>query len=86
VLVGGGIDAQTRPYPENLVAVLEGAGLGLDDVVKCKVFLTDMNDFVVMNAAYREYFAEPFPAPTTIGVAALRLGAAVEIEMVAFRP
>ncbi len=85
-LVGGGIEEQTRRCLDNLAAVLEGAGLGLDDVVKCTVFLTDMADFAAMNAAYRGYFTEPFPARTTIGVAALPLGAAVEIEMVALRP
>jgi 2-iminobutanoate/2-iminopropanoate deaminase len=85
-LVGGGIEEQTRRCLDNLAAVLEGAGLGLDDVVKCTVFLTDMADFAAMNAAYRGYFAEPFPARTTIGVAALPLGAAVEIELVALRP
>jgi len=85
-LVGGGIEEQTRRCLDNLAAVLEGAGLGLDDVVKCTVFLTDMADFAAMNAAYRGYFTEPFPSRTTIGVAALPLGAAVEIEMVALRP
>ena len=85
-LVGGGIEEQTRRCLDNLAAVLEGAGLGLDDVVKCTVFLTDMADFAAMNAAYRGYFAEPFPSRTTIGVAALPLGAAVEIELVALRP
>lgn len=85
-LVGGGIEEQTRRCLDNLAAVLEGAGLGLDDVVKCTVFLTDMTDFAAMNAAYRGHFSEPFPSRTTIGVAALPLGAAVEIEMVALRP
>ena len=84
--MGGGIEEQTRRCLDNLAAVLEGAGLGLDDVVKCTVFLTDMADFAAMNAAYRGYFTEPFPSRTTIGVAALPLGAAVEIEMVALRP
>ncbi len=85
-LVGGGIEEQTRRCLDNLAAVLDAAGLGLDDVVKCTVFLTDMADFAAMNAAYRGYFAEPFPARTTIGVAALPLGASVEIELVALRP
>ena len=54
----------------NLQAVLEDAGLSMDDVVKCNVYLTDMADFPAMNVAYAEHFAEPFPARTTIGVAA----------------
>ena len=85
-LVGGGIEEQTRRCLDNLAAVLAGAGLTLADVVKCTVFLTDMADFAAMNAAYRGHFTEPFPSRTTIGVAALPLGAAVEIEMVALRP
>ena len=85
-LVGGGIEAQTRQCFANLGAVLAAGGLGFDDVVKCNVFLTDMGDFAAMNAVYAEVFAEPYPARTTIGVAALPLGASIEIEMVAARP
>jgi 2-iminobutanoate/2-iminopropanoate deaminase len=84
-LVGGGIGAQTRQCLENLAAVLTAAGLTTADVVKCNVYLTDMADFAEMNAAYAECFAAPYPARTTIGVAALPLGAAVEIEMIACR-
>lgn len=82
-LVEGGIEAQVRQCFRNLGAVLEAAGLGFGDVVKCNVFLTDMDDFVAMNRVYAEHFAEPYPARTTIGVAALPLKARVEIEMVA---
>lgn len=82
-LVEGGIEAQVRQCFHNLGAVLAAAGLGFEDVVKCNVFLTDMGDFVAMNRVYAEHFAEPYPARTTIGVAALPLGAQVEIEMVA---
>ncbi len=84
-LVEGGVDAQTHRCFDNLLAVLEGAGLGPDDVVKVNVYLTDMDDFAVMNEAYATRFTEPFPARTTIGVAALPLGASVEIEMIARR-
>ncbi len=82
-LVEGGIKAQVRQCFRNLGAVLEGAGLGFGDVVKCNVFLTDMGDFSAMNGVYAEHFAQPYPARTTIGVASLPLGARVEIEMVA---
>ncbi len=85
-LVAGGIAEQTRQCFANLAAVLSAAGLGFDDVVKCNVFLTDMADFAAMNAVYAEVFTEPYPARTTIGVAALPLGATVEIEMIAARP
>jgi 2-iminobutanoate/2-iminopropanoate deaminase len=85
-LVAGGIGEQTRQCLQNLAAVLVAAGLTTADVVKCNVFLTDMADFAEMNAAYGAFFDTPHPARTTIGVAALPLGAAVEIEMVALRP
>lgn len=82
-LVEGGIETQVHQCFRNLGAVLASAGLGFGDVVKCNVFLTDMEDFAAMNRVYAEHFAEPYPARTTIGVAALPLGARVEIEMVA---
>ena len=82
-LVEGGIDAQVRQCFRNLTAALEGAGLSLDNVIKCNVFLTDMSDFAAMNAVYAEHFLEPYPARTTIDVLSLPLGARVEIEMVA---
>ena len=82
-LVRGGIREQTGQCFANLFAVLRAAGLTPDHVIKVNVFLTDMNDFAAMNEVYRTQFAEPFPARTTIGVAALPLGAKVEIEMIA---
>lgn len=82
-LVEGDIGAQTRQCLANLAAVLGAAGLGFDDVLECHVFLVDMDDFAAMNAMYAEHFAAPYPARTTIGVAALPLGASVEIRMVA---
>jgi 2-iminobutanoate/2-iminopropanoate deaminase len=84
-LVEGPVEHQTRQCLSNLAAVLAAGGLGLVDVVKCNVYLTDMADFAAMNAAYAEHFAEPYPARTTIGVAALPLGARVEIELIARR-
>ncbi len=85
-LVGGGVAAQTRQCVANLFAVLAAAGLGAEDVVKCNVYLTDMDDFAEMNAAYETLFTAPFPARTTVAVAGLPLGAAVEIELVAALP
>ena len=84
-LVGGGAGAQTRQCFANLFAVLADDDLDATDVVKVNVYLTDMDDFAEMNAAYADHFDEPFPARTTIGVAALPLGAAVEIELMARR-
>lgn len=85
-LAVGGIEIQTHQCFDNLFAVLAEAGLTPDHVVKVNVFLTNMDDFTEMNVAYATRFSEPFPARTTIGVAALPLGAAVEIELVARRP
>lgn len=82
----GDIGEQTRQCLANLGAVLAAAGLGFEDVLECHVFLVDMAEFAAMNAAYAEHFTAPYPARTTIGVAALPLGARVEIRMVARRP
>lgn len=81
----GTVAEQTHRCFDNLFGVLAAGGLGPDDVVKCNVYLTDMNDFAEMNAAYAERFEKPYPARTTIGVAALPLGARVEIELIARR-
>jgi 2-iminobutanoate/2-iminopropanoate deaminase len=85
-LVEGGVAEQTERVFGNLEAVLADAGLGMDDVVKCNVFLTTMDDFPEMNAVYSRHFSEPYPARSTVAVAGLPLGARVEIELVALRP
>ncbi len=84
-LVGGDIAAQTRRVLENLKAVLEAAGSGLDRVVKTTVFLADLADFQEMNAVYAEYFGGDPPARAAVQVAALPKGARIEIEAVALR-
>ncbi|RKR75036.1 Rid family detoxifying hydrolase [Frondihabitans australicus] len=84
-LVEGGIELQTRRIFANLAEVLAAATLTLDDVVKASVYLTSMDDFAEMNKVYGEVFTEPYPARTTVAVAALPLGAKVEIEVVAAR-
>ncbi|MDT8904018.1 Rid family detoxifying hydrolase [Anaeroselena agilis] len=84
-LVEGDVGVQTAQCFENLANVLAAAGLTLDDVVKVNVFLTDIGDFAAMNAVYATKFAAPYPARSTVGVAALPLGARVEIEMIARR-
>ncbi len=78
-----GVREQTRAAIGNAEAILVEAGLTLDDVVRCTVYLSDMADFDVVNAAYAEAFSEPRPARTTVAVAGLPLGALVEIEMTA---
>ena len=77
---------QTDQCLKNITAVLEAAGLTLADVVKTTVFLTDMDNFGKMNTKYAEYFAEPFPARSTVAVRALPKDALVEIEVIAVRP
>lgn len=84
-LVEGGVQEQARQCFQNLFKVLEAAGMGPGDVVKVNVFLTSMEDFAAMNEVYAKQFDRPYPARTTIGVAALPLGARIEIEMVARR-
>ena len=81
-----GVGAQTKQVIANLDAVLAAAGMTLGDVVKTTVFLVDMGDFDAMNKAYAAAFAEPFPARSTVAVAALPKGARVEIDAVAMRP
>ena len=84
-LVLGPIADQTRQCLANLLAVLETAGLNTDDVIKCNTFLIDMNDFAEYDAVYRTFFNEPYPARTTVQVAALPMGAHIEFEMIAHR-
>ena len=81
-LVDGGIEAQARQIFSNLAAVLHAVGKSFADVVRVGVFLTDIGDFAALNAIYATHFDEPYPARTTVGVAALPLGAVVEIDMV----
>ena len=82
-LVPGGVEAETRQVFTNLNHVLEAAGASLSSVVKTTVFLRDMNDFARMNAIYGQYFMDNYPARSTVQVAALPKGAAVEIEAIA---
>ncbi|MFQ5510932.1 MAG: RidA family protein [Candidatus Krumholzibacteriia bacterium] len=79
------IAGQTRQSLENVKAILHAAGLALDDVVKATVFLQSMEDFKAMNTVYAEFFAETPPARAAVEVAALPLGALVEIEVLARR-
>ena len=81
-VVEGGIVAETERILQNLSAVLKAAGKSFDDVVRAGVFLTSMSDFAAMNSIYAKYFSQPFPARTTIAVAALALGACVEIDLI----
>ena len=83
-LVEGGIGPETRATMENLGRVLEAAGLGFEDLVKCTVFLADIADFAAMNEVYLAFFEgiEP-PARSAMAASGLALGARVEIECIA---
>jgi 2-iminobutanoate/2-iminopropanoate deaminase len=82
-LVDGGVVEQTRQVLNNLTAVLASADLTLSDVVKTTIFLVDINDFAAVNGVYGERMGAPPPARSTVAVAALPLGARVEIEAIA---
>lgn len=82
-LVEGGVQAQTRQVMLNLKVVLEAAGSDMDHVLKCTVFMQEMNDYGAINAVYGEFFNEDPPARSAVAVKGLPIGALVEIEAVA---
>jgi 2-iminobutanoate/2-iminopropanoate deaminase len=84
-IVAGGIEAETRRVLENLREVLIAAGLTLAHVVKTTVFVVDLADFATVNRIYGEHFEAPYPARSTVQVAALPRDARVEIEAIAHR-
>jgi 2-iminobutanoate/2-iminopropanoate deaminase len=86
VLAAGGVAAQTTQAIVNLRAQLASMGATLDDVAKTLCFLTDMDTFTTFNEAYVAGFGKSRPARSTIGVAALPAGGAVEIEAWAYKP
>lgn len=79
----GGIKEQTRQSIMNAKAILEEAGLGLSNVVKTTVLLSEIADFGAMNEVYASFFSEPYPARSAFAVKDLPKGALVEIEMIA---
>ena len=81
--VEGGVKEQARQSLTNVKAILDEAGLTLDNVVKTTVFLADMNDFADVNAVDAEFFAEPYPARSAVAVKTLPKVALVEIEVIA---
>jgi 2-iminobutanoate/2-iminopropanoate deaminase len=84
-VVEGDIQAQTDRVLRNLEAVLKAAGLGLRDVARTTVFMTDLAEFARMNEVYARYFAESPPARSTVQVAALPKAVRVEIDAIARR-
>lgn len=77
-----GFEAQTLRVFENLKAVAEAAGGSLADAVRVTIYLTDLGNFGVVNELMTRYFAQPYPARATVGVASLPRGAQVEIDAV----
>jgi 2-iminobutanoate/2-iminopropanoate deaminase len=84
--VPGGITGQTRQAIENLRAVLEAAGCGLEQVVACTVYMKDLNDFSAMNTVYAEFFHSEPPSRATVQVARLPKDGLVEISCIAVKP
>ena len=81
----GSIEEQTRLVLNNLKAVLEEGGCTFDNVVKCTVFLEDMNDFSRMNEVYAQFFQAPYPARAAVQVARLPKDVKIEIEAIAVK-
>ena len=82
-VIPGGITAQTRQTLENIKNSLERYGSGMDQVLKCTVFMADMADWPAMNEVYKEMFAGHRPARSALGAGGLALGAELEIECIA---
>ena len=81
-LVEGDIATQTRRVFDNLKAVCEAAGSGMDGVVRVGIYLVDLGDFVTVNGVMAEYFDAPYPARSTIEVSGLPRGARVEVDAI----
>jgi 2-iminobutanoate/2-iminopropanoate deaminase len=84
-IVSGDIKLETERVLDNLKAVLAAADLTFDNVVRTTIFLTDLNDFAVVNETYGKRFTKVFPARATVQVAALPKGVRVEIDAIAVR-
>ena len=80
-----GVKEQTHQVMKNIEAVLKQASLNFGSIVKTTIFVTDMNDFATVNEVYSSYLQAPYPARSTVGVAALPKGVNVEIEVVALK-
>jgi 2-iminobutanoate/2-iminopropanoate deaminase len=81
-IVEGEIEAQTNRVLKNITAIIEAAGMSLQNVVKCTCFLKDMNDFATFNAVYENYFGDILPARETVEVARLPKDVQVEVSAI----
>lgn len=84
-LVRGGIEIETRRVLQNLGEVLEAAGVDFVDVIKTTIFMIDLGEFEIVNRIYGEHFSPPYPARSTVQVAALPRKARIEIDAVAMK-
>lgn len=84
-LVVGPVAEQAKRVMENLKAIIEASGFTLSDVVKTTIYLTDLGDFNAVNSVYESFFSGSFPARSTVQVAALPRGAAIEVDAIACR-
>jgi len=82
-IIDGDIKAQTDRVMRNLAAILDAGGASMAHVVRCTVYLADMNDFTAMNDVYGSYFSQPAPARATIQAVRLPKDARVEIDVIA---
>ena len=82
-IVDGGIEAQAVRAFENIALVLQEMGLGMENVVKVSVFMTNLKDFAAVNAIYKDWFGPNYPARSCVQVAALPMGAQIEVEITA---
>jgi 2-iminobutanoate/2-iminopropanoate deaminase len=85
-LAEGGLEAETRQALANIHEVLKEAGMDFENVVSVTAYIANINDFPTFNAVYREFFPEGPPARATVQVAALNVGAQVELQMIAVKP
>lgn len=83
--VAEGITAQTEQSLKNIKGILEEAGYGMDNIVKCTCYLSSMDDFAAMNEVYARYFTSNYPARAAFAVQKLPMGVLVEIEAIAAR-
>ncbi len=81
-IIDGDFEAHARRVFANLKAVTEAAGGTLDQIVKCTIYLTDLDNFATVNSVMAEFFEEPYPARAALGVASLPKGADVEAEAI----
>ena len=82
-LINSGIADETDRVMSNISFILQAAGMDFNNVIKCSIFVTDMNDFAVVNETYEKYFAQDPPARETVEVSALPKGVHVEISCIA---